>query len=219
MTDLEALAQLRVRIGDPSKNEVSNETLRMFFTSALQRLAHELKWNVPPATTITVAAQDYAVPLPDDLMWLLWVEANNLRLQPDSANRLILDSFSWRDQQPGTPSRYVIQGRTLILIPPPASDTEFTFSYIANSDGLQPGGITALPDADFQCAIYDAAIEFLSMFPGDTPEAQQKRTVLMTMNKTFYEREIANSRERRDSQAYFAQKALQVGGRRAYPSR
>lgn len=213
------LSRLRYRIGDPSPNDVTAITLREFWNSALQRLAHFLKWNIPPATTITVASGDYSLPLPDNLMWLLWVEWNNQRLQPDQINRLILNGVNWATLPAGTLSRYAIQGRQLILLPGPSSDTTITYSYIANSPGLEPKGITGLSEQDVAPALYDAASEFLMMYPGDDDATMKKRSKLLEANLALYKVELANAQERYDNPALFANKSLRVGWRRSYPAR
>jgi len=43
--------------------------------------------------------------------------------------------------------------------------------------------------------------------------------MLLQANLTYYKVELDNAKQRRDNQAVFAQKYLQIGGRRAYASR
>lgn len=219
MTDLEAIAEFRLCVGDLSPNVLSPETIRRFYVRALERLASELQWNIPPATTITVAADVYQVPLPDDLLWLLWVEANGLRLTPSEVNRWIRDSQNWQTTPSGTPSLFAVQARQLLFNPPPGSETQFTFSYIANSPGLQSAGVTGLPDQDFRVAIRDAAMEWLAMNSGENDAEMKRRTALLSANTAFYQRELELAKDRRFNTALYAQSRIQVGGRISFPPR
>lgn len=219
--DVQALAELRLRVGDMSPNATTQDTLRRFYASALERLAQKLKWNIPLPTTLTIPAQEYRIPMPDDLMQILWVECNGNRITPDSVNRWIRDRVQYgvSTVQATTPSLYAMQGRRLLFYPVFSADTEIVLSYIAHSPRLQPGGITGLPWADLMVAVYDAAAEYLSYFPGDTPEAQAKAAGLLKANLAFYARELEQAEMRWLKPEVFQQTRIGVGGRRSFPAK
>lgn len=219
--DIQALAELRLRVGDMSPNATTQDTLRRFFASALEDLADKLKWNIPLPTTLTIPAQEYRVPMPDDLMQILWVECNGNRVTPDSVNRWIRDRVQYgvTTVQATTPQAYAMQGRRLLFYPVFAAETEITLSYIAHGGELTPGAIPGLPWADLMVAVYYAAAEYLAFFPGDTPEAIKRNEDRRLKNLEFYKDKLAQAQMRWLKPEVFQQTRLGIGGRRSFASR
>jgi hypothetical protein len=125
------------------------------------------------------------------MAWLIWVEYNHFILKPTSTYAMNLNTTNvstgvtpWRSAASGTPTQYAVEGRNLILNPPPsaasiagsagqAGVTNIRWRWIGSSDdGLEVTGTPELSDMDQQLVRYDAAIGWLSAHP--TPENSQR---------------------------------------------
>lgn len=223
------ISELRIRVGSPSANAVSDELLRRYFNSALQRLAGEIGWLIPTdPIVVSLDRNVYSYPLPDTVMQVLWVTygANPMQqVVPDSVFRWIRDNQNWMDSTPGTsPSSFGIYGRNLLLNPPPAQPTTgpesvLRLGYIAYSPGLGARGVPGLPDGEAWTAIYDAALEFCSYNPGNDDAERAKRAALVPINTAFYQRHLKQSQANWEEQALFQSTTLSVGYRRTFAAR
>ena len=223
------ISEIRLCVGRPSPQVVSDEVLERYYNRALKRLAGELGWLIPlDPIQIHLTANQYSYPLPEPVMQVLWVAygtAPMLQIAPDNVMRWIRDNQGWMNQAASSPpASFAIMGRNLLLNPPPAQDTTsadtlLQVGYIADSPGLQARGVAGLPDSDCLTAVYDAGSEFLAFNPGTTEAEQAVRAALVAPNAAFYQRHLNQSREDWDQQAKFAQRRIAVGGRRTIAAR
>lgn len=178
MTDTELVSHLRERVGSPSVDTVSERRLREYLASALEWLAGELEFHVrtlPDALSLT--AETYEYPLPADCLRVLWLEWNETKLEPGSVASWVRDGRDWRNATAGNPTGYAVEGRQLVLYPPPSSDAvttdgAVTLSYLATSPGVDASGVPGLTNTDLWCAVYAAAIEYLGNHPTDENQAR-----------------------------------------------
>lgn len=160
--------------------------LDIFIMPSLVWLASELQVDVNEDDAIPLVADQLEYVLPRNLAWMIWVEYNGNLLRPTStyamnlntSNTAVAGSTSWRSAASGTPIQYAIEGRSLILNPPPSAASIVTtptmrWRWIGASDeGWQMEGTPQLSDMDQQLVRYDAAIGYLSAHP--TPENAQR---------------------------------------------
>lgn len=175
------LAQLHSGIYDligANTREVPPSDLDPFILASLSWISSELKWDVRTDDGIGLEAEQREVVLPTSLGWLLWVEWNDTRLEPTSASADNRDGNNWRTlTSADTLSKYAVQGRRLILMPPPSSDaitTDPTLSwrYIATPTSLPAEGVAGLSEMDQQLVRYDAAVGWLGAHPSETSGAK-----------------------------------------------
>jgi len=178
MNGKELLSELRERIGNPNVNEVSNPQLERYLASALSWLASELDYVVRTETQmIQVTAEQQEYPLPGDFMSMIFVEWDGNRVLPTSTYSMDRDGTLWRGATGANLAQYAIQGRKLILQPPPSSgavtaDSLLTLRYIADSPGVQVSGTPDLSDTDQRLALWEAAYQYLIVHPSETNAAR-----------------------------------------------
>lgn len=115
----------------------------------------------------------------------MWVEINGNQLRATSTWGIDLNTTnvstgggSWRSAPSGTPTQFAIEGRDLILNPPPsaafvATTKTMRWRWIGASDeGWQMDGTPQLSDMDQQLVRYDAAIGWLSAHPSQENQAR-----------------------------------------------
>ncbi len=176
MTSQQIIARLRTLIGNPNNREVPDRDLAGYIATSLTWLAEELKWDIRTDENIGIAADQLETPLPPDFTFMIWIEWNDVRLTPSSPWELDREG-NWRSQASGTPSRWAIQGRTLILNPPPdatsiTTDGSLSWRYIGSGGTLTSVGVPGLSDLDIQLLCYDAAIDWATVHT--TPENQAR---------------------------------------------
>lgn len=178
MTERVLLSHIRERIGAPNKTDISDDRLRGYVVDAAERLAEELESFVrTDETAIALEANVQEYPLPPDILTVLWVEHNNMRLEPVGINELDSGRTNWRNESAGTPRRYAIQGRNLILLPKPSSgavsdDAILSLRYIASAPEISASGPLTWSEADQWTLIYLAALTFCQVNP--SPENQAR---------------------------------------------
>ena len=161
-------SKLRRLIMNPSPEEVSDTLLDSCFADALAWLASELRFDIHTDEQIPLTAGQFEVPLPQDLAWLLWIEWNGKVLDPTSTFLVNGTGGSWRQQEANDSlSEYAIQGRKLILLPPPSAtaittDPYLSWRYIASGGEIGESGVPGLSDLDLQIARYQAACNWLT---------------------------------------------------------
>ncbi len=170
------ITRLRVLIGNPNNREVPNRDLNGFLATSLTWLSDELKWDVRTDDNIGITAGEPAVPLPQDFVTMIWVEWNDVRLDPTSMTNLDREG-NWRIVPDANPTRFAIQGRTLILNPAPdaaaiTTDASISWNYISSGGSVGTVGVPGLSDLDTQLLCYDAAVDWLTVHI--TPENQAR---------------------------------------------
>src|SRR6185437_3777960 len=116
----ELVSRLRVQIGKPSPDQVQNAELLDVLESGLEWAAE--RWRHVIRTdllSLELAADQMEYDLPDNVLQLIWLEWNSIRLKPDAVYRWDRDGIDWRGTPAGNPNSYALQGRTIILNPPP----------------------------------------------------------------------------------------------------
>jgi hypothetical protein len=158
--------------------------LDLFITPSLVWLASQLKMDVQTDEQVPFVAGQAEYPLPRSLCWILWVEVNGALLVPTSTYAMNLNTtnvsagvIDWHAATPGTPVQYAVEGRSLIINPPPSADfiattPTFAWRWIGTGENLTPATTPELSDMDQQLVRYDAAIGWLSAHP--TPENQAR---------------------------------------------
>jgi hypothetical protein len=202
MTQFEVLSQFRRRIGNPPQADVNDTTLLAFMEPHLLWLADELEYNVVTAPTLGLTSGDYQYPLPSGCLYILWAEWNGSRLTPGSIAAWTRDNVDWRGATASTPTQYTVEGRTLLVQPPPGDDAVeedpfLVLCYVAEGS-LTTAGVAGLTDSDLWAAIYRAAGEWLGMNPGDTQEKMAANAMRLKTNSVLFEQHFRQAKQRRE---------------------
>jgi hypothetical protein len=225
MDDLEIISNFRNRIGEPTTREYSDVSLQSTLAPTLMWLAGELGYNIVPSLTIPLTADDYTVALPADEEFLIWVEHNGKRLSPSSVNRWVRDGVMYRQDASATPRSYAVEGRKLLLNPPPdsgavAADANLTLSYIAQAEELGPDGVSGLTDADLWVAIHRASVDWLGLHSGKTKEEIAQRASQKAANLEMFQALFPQAKRRREWPVRTqGAKRFRVGGRPWMPAK
>lgn len=171
---------MRELCGNVNVNEVSDRQLDSYLTASLTWLAAELKFDIVTDESIGLTADVAEYALPQDLLFLIWVEYGDpaQRLEPTSPYFMDREG-NWRITPSSSPTRYAVQGRTLILNPAPsataiATDSTLSWRYIGSGMKLPATGPQGLTDLDQQLLRYDAAVGWLSSRPTEENDARIK---------------------------------------------
>lgn len=171
MTHAEMLAELRQLIGSPGLDQVTNRALESRLWSAADSLADSLGYRVVTQTNMfALTAGTYEHALPADLNRILWVRWNGKFLDAGDLRAWQRDKKDWRTATSGNPSAFAVEGRSLILFPPPSADAITTdgyldMSFLACAAAPASGGTAGLSDSDLWCLIFKAAVEWLGVNP------------------------------------------------------
>lgn len=176
MIENEFYSDLRELIGNPNTNAVTNRKLRPYLVYSLEYLAEELEYNVV-TSDIALVADQLEYTLPSDLTHIVWVEWNTNRLEPFTTFGWENDGTDWRDATSNSPTGYAVQGRHLILNPPPSSTAiatsgVVTVRYIGASAGMNAGGTPGLSVLDQRLVVYQAALDYCVANPSDENAAR-----------------------------------------------
>jgi hypothetical protein len=140
---------------------------------ALNVLAAELDYViVDDADIMGLTANQAAMALPEDLAFILSVDWNSTTLTPNSMYAWERDNTTWRETTAGSPSEYVVQGRMLILNPPPSStavttDPYLRLRYIASSPGMTATGTPGLSALDQELVVLEASVRYCYTHPNE----------------------------------------------------
>lgn len=123
-------SEFRKRIGNPDVREAPDRDLDSFLQRAWEWVAGELDLSVTTDTsTLALTADTMELALPSDLLIILFVEWNGVRLKGSSVFEWDRAGVDWRGAASvDTLREYAVQGRKLILYPPPSSDAVTTDS-------------------------------------------------------------------------------------------
>lgn len=220
-----AYSHLRQRIGNPTINDVPNHQLASVLEGVLETLAQ--RWRSVIRTdehSLDLAEDQSEYPLPQDFAWLLWVEHNEKKLEPSSTFKWDRDGIDWRHAESATPREYALQGRSIILYPPPDDDAitddgAMTFRYVATEPEVTDSGVEAFGDADMWVAIWWAAVTWLGLHPGDTPEKMQSRLLVAQAADRELNLMLPDADRRHENPSQEYHRRFKLGGRRWRPAR
>jgi hypothetical protein len=223
MDDLTFYSRLRAQLGDP-KPRVENRDLATVALPALEWLAAELECRVIPDAEVGLTEDAHTYPLPEDCARLLWIEHNSLRLTASSVAKWVRDRVDWRNADSATPLEFAVQGRSLVLYPPPGADAveddgALTLSYLGFSPGMSGAGVPGFTDADLMCAVYRAAWHWLGMNPGSEAAEVALRAVRRATALELLMQELPQAKRRHEMPVQTRTKRFKVGGRAWRPAR
>lgn len=197
MTEKVLLGKLRSKIGNPPTTEVTLAELQSHVADALDWLAETLRFRVVTDEQAILLVEDQReYPLPTQMIRLIWAEWNTNRLTPTSTYRNEREGSNWRSVSSANPSEYAIEGRNLLLIPPPSDDAISTagtiaLRYIAAPDEMGPDGDASLWQSEYQLVIHKAAIRWLQEHPS------QENALRIQEYKTELEELLGPAKRRR----------------------
>lgn len=178
MNQAELYAELRERIGNPEPNEVSNRQLDSYLGFALQWLAGKLK-HIIRDSDIALQADVYDYPLAENVLWVDWITWNGTKLTPNSVDGWDRDGTDWRTATSAQPSEFAIQGRRIVLYPPPSS-TAITTAGILRMRTMGCGerptdhsGPPGLSQADQLLIVYRGGIDWCRSHPSEENNARK----------------------------------------------
>lgn len=184
MTEQDIVSQVRELVGNPSKEETADTRLLRHIVASFEWFSHLMKHNLVTDTdVIQLVSGQKEYFLPPDLMRLILVEHNTLRLVAKTTYQWDREGSDWRNAQPsGTLLEYSVQGRNLIFFPPPSSAAITAapapvIRYFASPvpNGVLPkGGIPTLGDSDYWLVIYKASIRYLMSHPSEENTARMQ---------------------------------------------
>lgn len=166
----ELYAELRELISNPDPNDVTNRQLESYIIPALERLAIELRYSIVTTNTFPLVADQLEYILPNDVMSMILIEWNSLRIEPAAIDQWDREGFDYRRAASSNPREYAIRSRTLLLGPPASStaittDPYLTIQYVATPTGLDGGGTPGLGNLEQQAVLYLAAIRYCRSHP------------------------------------------------------
>lgn len=181
-------------IGNVEQNQVPDRELTEFLSRSLSFLADYLKFVIVTDTTVPLVANQMEYPLPKTFLYMQWVEIGGQLLQPTSTWAINSGQRTtqstpvgpdWRTAVPSKPLLYAVEGRELILNPPPDSGTAASFPtmvwrYIGTGTewaeqseiGMGQAGIPSISDADEDLVTYEAAIQWCAAHPSPENKAR-----------------------------------------------
>jgi hypothetical protein len=176
---------MRRRVGNPTQNEVPDREIQETLSSALEWLAGFLKNTQVTDLDIPLVANQMEYTVPRDCLYMSWVQIGSNLLQPTSTwainssavtTQSSQASGSWLTAVPSIPTRYAIEGRELILNPPPSAAFVLTTPFMAwryigtgslwteqSEIGMGVGGSPGLSTLDEDLVMYYAAAEWLGL--------------------------------------------------------
>lgn len=194
MTVANLTGRLRRRIGNPTLNEASDREMLERLSTSLSWLSAYLKWTYVTDLDMPLTAGQPAYALPRGCLYLSFVQLGPNILTPTSTWAINSGavttatsgpSGSWLTALPGLPNRYAVEGRELLLNPPPDAGTVLTYPamtwrYVAvgtewtqqSEIGFGAQGMPSLSEVDEDLLMYDAAIGWCVDHP--SPDNQQR---------------------------------------------
>lgn len=160
MTKAQLRRQLRLRIGNPTKDEVSDDQLDGFLQAALEALNRraEVAWADITSITTESGTQEYA--LPANVVRVEWVEYGTTMLGESSQEELRARYSDFRNATAGTPTTYVIYDRKILLYPKPNGAQTLRIRAVVTPADIPDGGPTELATQDHRTLVLWAAAEY-----------------------------------------------------------
>lgn len=170
MYDLDEMhAVFRQLTGNPPERDVSRRTIQRHLQNGVNWVASELE--IPKRTDTTtfalVADQFEGYLLPSEALQVQEVMWNGRHVDYTSIEEWRRDRVAWRTATSGDPREVAVDGREMIVYPPPSAgaistDANLVVRYLSSTFLITDGGVPGFGDADVLLAIYAAAQEWLS---------------------------------------------------------
>lgn len=170
----------RQNVGRPPKNQLEDSEVDDFLNSGMEWLAGEITdFHVrTDEVGLSLVAGQSEYTLPSDVLEIIWIEWNGNRLESRSTWEWRQLNTDYRGATSSNPTEFAIEGRTLILYPPPASTSITTAPYLVYraivSPALTAAGIVGLSEPDQRVVAYRAAWEYLLTHPSEANAALAK---------------------------------------------
>jgi hypothetical protein len=199
----EILANVREQCGKLTLDQVSDADLHRQVKRAFNWAAD--RWQSLFATQdygVLLVEDQFRYPLPPNFLHLVLVEHNNERLTPASVHQWQRDGVDYRNATSGTPRQFAVQGRQLLLYPPPSDDaiTDDGFVALNYVRSLVGAELPDWADLDLDVVEYKAAVYWLGVNPGRDEPTQKARGVLLQTNQAFLEERLIQA-DRRQANA------------------
>jgi hypothetical protein len=152
-------ADVRRKIGGKTKNEVADAVLDDYLNGALEWLAAQLHYRIETDTTTLLLVEDQQeYDVPTGLIEVIFLEWDDTRLAPSSVYAWDRTGTTWRGAASGAPREFAVQGRKIVLNPPPDSDSIDTEDTLVLRGVFLPASINALTAGPTQVAPLDGRL-------------------------------------------------------------
>ncbi len=214
---------MRKRIGNPDIREAPDRELSDFLQHAWEWVAAELDLSVTTdTTTLALTADVMELALPSDALILLFVEWNGVRLKGSSVFEWDRAGVDWRGSASVDVLReYAVQGRKLILYPPPSStavstDSALTVRYYAQGATLATSSTAApsLSEGDQMLVVERAAWQWNMLRSGEQPPLGQAALARANANQASLSQLLPQAKRRWQTQVIDAQPGISYRTRR-----
>lgn len=160
MNQANLLRQFRLRVGQPTVDQVTDEQLLGFLQRGLEAINRraEVTWADDTSLTTVINTQEYALPIA--VVRVEWVEIGGAFLKKQSMEEYRKRYIAWRTDAASTPTEYVIYDRKLLLYPKPSAASAVTMRVVTTPADIPTGGVTDLPAQDHPVVLYYAAAEY-----------------------------------------------------------
>jgi hypothetical protein len=195
----EILANVREQCGKLTLDQVSDEDLHRQVKRAFHWACD--RWQTlfttqPQAVALT--EDGFRYPVPENFLHMVLVEHNGKRLTPSSVHQWQRDGADYRNAASGYPQEFAIQGRQLLIYPPPSEDALdddgfLTLNYVRCTVGAE---LPDWADLDLDAVEYKAAVYWLGVNPGKDEVTQKTRSVLLQTNSAFLEERLVQADRR-----------------------
>ena len=165
---------------------VPDSTVDVYLDGGLQALNRRTGYHITTDTTSVVflsGTQEYT--LPTDVIELLWIEHNGVRLSKTDVETLNRRETDWRGAAAGLPLYWMHEGNRLIFYPKPdaaavAADASPTLRYISSPGSFTTVGAAQLATQDTRIPVYYGVAEWASAHP-DSALAVHRAQAFMKM--------------------------------------
>lgn len=163
MTDLELYANIRELLGDPPPDRLSQRKLQVYVISALEWFAGECKYLVKEDNCLTLVTGQVSYPLPPNVLSVIWLSYNNVKIPPSSTWTWDRDGLRWRAAtNQGPPQGYAVQGREVLLNPAPdagtvAANPVIRMRWFAGPSTAEAENQVGMSELDSQIIVWQAA--------------------------------------------------------------
>lgn len=219
MNLVEMFSRFREHVGNPGVDAVSERQITEYVTDAFYWLADQLQQTyTADQTTLQLVAGQFEYPLPDNVSQVVRVDWNDQPLTPASTYKWDREETPWRHGTAGRPAEFAIEGRRLILYPPPDAGNIATagylhYRYLAATSGLDEGGAPGVVHNDQVLAVCYAALLYLRARPTEENLPRQQG-----LEKTVKEW-LAGALRRAHTPSLRYEPQVSVMTRRQFPAR
>lgn len=180
MTKADLIRDLRLRVGNPSKDQVPDATFEPFLQAALEAVNRRCQVAWTTDTSLTTVANQQEYDLPAGIVELKWVELGTAFLEQIDQEEWRRRYVEWRQTAAGTPTEWAIYNRKLILHPKPsANGTQLTLRGITTPATIGTSGPTEIPTQDHRVLVEYAASLYHAAY-GDPARSKAFRELFET---------------------------------------